>query len=93
MDRLSTKVEKLLKLQDEQEQCSRMLRYNDQDRVFRNKKKLKDQKIRITKSLTKTRMDKLKQSKENFGLTNAWTNDGKIFFKPDSNAKPQVYYS
>ena len=42
----------------------KFVRYNDRNRVFRNKKKLKGQKISITESLTKTRMDKLKQAKE-----------------------------
>ena len=36
-------------------------------------------------------MDKLKQAKEIYGFTNVWTNDGKILFKSESNAKPQVY--
>ena len=71
----------------------KFVRYNDRNRVFRNKKKLKGQKISITESLTKIRMDKLRQAKETYGFTNVWTNDGKIFFKLDSNAKPQVYYS
>ena len=153
MDSLSTKIEKLEKLQDQQEQYSRrncllihgiaeekeeitdeviintlnekldlditlrdierthrigelkkargkirpiivkFVRYNDRNRVFRNKKKLKGQKISITESLTKIRMDKLRQAKETYGFTNVWTNDGKILFKSDSNAKPQVYYS
>ena len=44
----------------------------------------------ITKSIMKTRMDKLKQTKETDGFTNISTNDGKIFFKSDPNAKPQV---
>ena len=47
----------------------------------------------ITKSLMKIRMDKLRQAKETYVFTNVWTNDGKIFFKPDFSAKPQVYYS
>ena len=67
--------------------------HNDQNWVFRNKKKLKGQKTSITGSLTKTRMDKLKQAEETYGFTNFWTNDGKILFKSDSNAKPKVYYS
>ena len=71
----------------------KFVRYNDRNRVFRNKKKLKDQKISITESLTKTRMDQLKQTKETYGFTNVWTSDGKILFKSDSKAKPQVYYS
>ena len=38
----------------------KFVRYNDRNRVFRNKKKLKGQKISITESLTKIRMDKLR---------------------------------
>ena len=71
----------------------KFVRCNDRNRVFRNKKKLKGLKISITESLTKIRMDKLRQAKETYGFTNVWTNDGKIFFKLDSNAKPQAYYS
>ena len=71
----------------------KFVRCNDRNRVFRNKKKLKGLKVSITESLTKIRMDKLRQAKETYGFTNVWTNDGKIFFKLDSNAKPQAYYS
>ena len=73
--------------------AAKFVRYNDQNRVFRNKKRLKRRKISITERLTKIRMDKLRQAKETYGFTNDWTNDGKILFKSDSNAKPQVYYS
>ena len=38
----------------------KFVRYNDRNRVFRNEKKLKGQKISITESLTKIRMDKLR---------------------------------
>ena len=38
-------------------------------------------------------MDKLRQAKETYGFANVWTNDAKILFKSDCNAKPQVYYS
>ena len=68
----------------------KFVQYNNQNRVFRNKKGLY---ILITKSLMKIRMDKLRQAKETYVFTNVWTNDGKIFFKPDFRAKPQVYYS
>ena len=71
----------------------KFVRYNNRNRVFRNKNKLKGQKISITESLTKIRMDKLRQAKETYGFTNVWTNDGKILFKSDSNAKPQVCYN
>ena len=69
------------------------VRYNDRNRVFRNRRKLKEQKISIIESLTKIWMDKLRQAKETYGFANAWTNDAKILFKSDCNAKPQVYYS
>ena len=59
----------------------KFVRYNDRNRVL------------FIESLTKTSMDKLKQAKETYGFTNFWTNDGKILFKSDSNAKPQVYCS
>ena len=65
----------------------KFVRYNDRNRVFRNKKKLKGQKISITESLTKIRMDKLRQAKETYGFTNVWTNDGRGLFKSDCNAK------
>ena len=48
----------------------KFVRYNDRNIVFRNKKKLKGQKISITESLTKIRMDKLRQAKEIYGFTN-----------------------
>ena len=39
-------------------------RYHDRNRVFSEKKKLKGKKIAITESLTRERMDKLKEVKE-----------------------------
>ena len=63
----------------------------NRNRVFSNKKKVKGEKISITESLTKIKMDKLRPAKETYGLTNVSTNDGKILFKSDSNAKLQVY--
>ena len=69
---------------------AKFVQYDDRNRVFRNKKKLNGQNISVTKSLTKTRMDKVKQAKETDGFTNVWTYDGKILFKPDPNAKQQI---
>ena len=129
MDSLSTKVEKLEKLQDQQKKCSgrncllvhgigdekeeitdeliintlnekldqditkldikrthrirepkknkgkthpiiaKFVRYNYRNRVLRNKK-LNGQNMSITKSLTKIRMNKLRQAKEIYGFTN-----------------------
>ena len=65
----------------------------DRNRVFRNNKKLKGQKISVTESLAKIRIDKLRQAKEIYEFTNVWTKDRKILSKSDGNAKPQVYYS
>ena len=48
----------------------KFVQYNDRNRVFRNKNKLKGQKISITESLTKIRIDKLRQAKETYGFTN-----------------------
>ena len=47
----------------------KFVHYNDRNQVFRSKNKLKGQKISITESLTKTRMNKLKQAKETCGFT------------------------
>ena len=55
----------------------KFVQYNDRNRAFRNKKNLKGQNISVTKSLTKARMDKVKQAKETDGFTNVWTYDGK----------------
>ena len=57
----------------------KLVQCNDQNRVFRNNKKLKEQKISVTENLTKIRMDKLRQAKETYGFTNFWTNDGNFF--------------
>ena len=37
-------------------------RYNDLNKIFRNKKKLKGKKISITESLTANRMEKFKEN-------------------------------
>ena len=49
--------------------------------------------VSITESLTKIRMDKLKQAEETYGFTNVWANDEIILFKSDSNTKTQVSQS
>ena len=42
----------------------KFVRYNIRNRAFRNKKKLKGQKISITENISKKRMDKLRQAKD-----------------------------
>ena len=47
--------------------------YNDQRKIYTNKKLLKGTKVSITESLTAQRVAKLKEAKEKFGFKN----DGK----------------
>ena len=46
------------------------VRYNDRNKIFRNKKNLKGKKISITESLTASRMEKLKEARELHGFRN-----------------------
>ena len=55
-------------------------RYNVKARIFKNKRKLKEKRISITESLTKTRMEKLQKAGEEHSFRNVWTNDGKILY-------------
>ncbi|KAI5696809.1 hypothetical protein M8J76_012486 [Diaphorina citri] len=57
--------------------------YLDKREIFTNKRKLKDSRILITESLTKTRIALLKRAREHFGPASVWTNDGKIIIKSD----------
>ena len=66
-------------------------RYNIRNRVFKNKKKLKDTGISITESLTQKRMQMLTKAKNKFLFKNVWTQDGKILVESDDNTI-QVYY-
>ena len=49
--------------------------------VFKSKKKLKGKGVAITESLTRRRMEALTKAKEEHGFNNAWSIDGKTFFK------------
>ncbi|KAI5738214.1 hypothetical protein M8J77_004275 [Diaphorina citri] len=57
--------------------------YLDKREIFINKRKLKDSRILITESLTKSRLALLKRAREHFGPACVWTNDGKIIIKSD----------
>ena len=65
-------------------------RYNVRDRVFSNKRKLKGKQISISESLTKLRLMKLKEARDQYTFANVWTQDGKIMFKDDNKVK--VYF-
>ena len=70
------------------------VRYNLRHNIFKNKKLLKEKVVSITESLTKDRMAKLNEARENYVFRNVWTSDGKIFFKDEKNpsSQPLVYY-
>ena len=65
-------------------------RYNIRNRVFKNKKKLRDTAISITESLTRKRMQMLTKARNEFLFKNVWTQEGKILVSDDNAIK--VYY-
>ena len=67
-------------------------RYNVRSNVYRNKKRLKGKKLSITESLTKLRLEKLKEAKDEFGFKNVWSTDGRILFKDEGSDQTRVYY-
>ena len=60
-------------------------RDNIRNRVFKNKKKLKDTGVSITESLTPKRKQMLTKATNEYLFTNGWTQDGKILVKSDRN--------
>ena len=71
----------------------KFVRYNDQRKVFSNKKKLKDSRISITESLTARRMGELSKACNKHGFKNMWTIDGKILFKENGSNKAKLWLS
>ena len=55
-------------------------RYNTRSKVFVNKRKLKNTGILITESLTKYRIQFLKEAKREFGFNNVWMVVGRIYY-------------
>ena len=55
--------------------------YQNRRLVSINKKRLKSTGVTITESLTKTRMELLKEVHKTVGVGNAWTSDGNVFAK------------
>ena len=58
-----------------------------QSKVFKNNKKLKGNFFSITETLTALRMKKPTEARNPFGLTNVWTQYGKILCKKDNRLK------
>ena len=65
--------------------------YNVLHNVFANKRKLKGKEISISENLTKLRLVKLNEARDQNSLGNIWSFDRKVMFK-DSNNKVKVSY-
>ena len=63
----------------------KLTRYNDRNKIFRNKKRLKGKKMLITESFTGLRMSKLKEARDEFGFRNVWSTDGRILYKEEGS--------
>ena len=70
----------------------KFVRYNDQRKIYENKKLLKGTKVSITESLTAYRVAKLKEAKEQFGFKILWSNDGRIIHKDNGDNKTKIYF-
>ena len=70
----------------------KLVRYMERRHVFTNKKRLERKNISISKSLTKIRMNALKEARNKFGYSSVWTSDGKIMYKEESNTKAKIYF-
>ena len=66
-------------------------RDNIRNRVFKNRKKLKETGISITESLTQKQMQMLTKARNEFLFKKVWTYDGNILVKSDDNTI-KVYY-
>ena len=56
------------------------------------KEGLKKQLYLLHQSLTSLRMAKLKDAREKYGFSKAWTSDGSIVVMEKGSAKPKVIY-
>ena len=76
----------------------KFVRYIDRRRVFTNKKRLKGKDMPVTKSLTKTRMNALKETRNKLGYSSVWTADGKMkaiqgpMYKDEGDTRARVYF-
>ena len=69
----------------------KFFRYNDQRKVFSNKKKLKNCGISITESLTARQMEELNKACNEHELQNVWTVDGEILFMENGSNKVKLF--
>ena len=62
----------------------KLVRYNDMNKIFDSKKKLKRKKIAIMKSLTVTLIKKLNEAMKRYNFKNFSTSHGNILYKNGS---------
>ena len=70
----------------------KFVRYNDQKKIYTNKKLLKETKVSITESLTKQRVAKLKEAEEKYGSKNVWSNDSRVIYEDNGDDKTKIYF-
>ena len=59
-------------------------RYAVRNHIYKNKRVLKGKNLLITESLTNRRVKALKDAQAEFGTSNVWTSDGRIFYKNEN---------
>ena len=69
----------------------KFVRYNNQRKVFSNKKKLETCGISITESLTARQMEELNKVCNEHELKNVWTVDGEILFMENGSNKVKLF--
>ena len=68
-------------------------RYNTRCRIFKNKKKIEEENIRVTEGLTKKSMESLKKAKEDHGFEKVGSSEAKIFYKDvNDRNKTNIYF-
>lgn len=70
----------------------KFISYRVRQKVFQEKKKLKDSGITIREDLTKPRLSLLKEAVEKYSYKNVWTMDGRITVHVTSRGKNYKYY-
>ena len=70
----------------------KFVRYNTRNRIYRNKKKLKETGISVTESLTAKRINMLEKAREERTFNIVWSQDGRIMFFDKETNKVKTYY-
>ena len=71
----------------------KFVRYNTRNRIYRNKKKLKETGISLTESSTPKRVNGLEKVREEQTFNNVWSQDGKIMSFDKNTSKVKTCYS